>query len=121
MTSFKSEKGEDMHEDSRVAGSPKRAEETRLQRWLKRSAAALILLTIARVWLGPQGDAAQARQSGGKAVPFDATAQRNDLLEEVRKSNQILLGILDTLRNGTLRVEVQPASDDGSGATGKKK
>lgn len=121
MTSFKSEKGEDMHEDSRVAGSPKRAEETRLQRWLKRSAAALILLTIARVWLGPQGDAAQAQQSGGKAVPFDATAQRNDLLEEVRKSNQILLGILDTLRNGTLRVEVQPASDDGSGATGKKK
>ncbi|MCG3132293.1 MAG: hypothetical protein FLDDKLPJ_03126 [Phycisphaerae bacterium] len=110
-----------MHENARGAGSSERAEETRVHRWLKRGAAALIVLTIARVWLGPPGDAAQAQQSGGKPVPFDATAQRNDLLEEARKSNQILLGILDTLRNGTLRVEVHPASDEGSGSTGKKK
>ncbi len=61
----------------------------------------LLGLTLCRVWVGPIGvlPAAQAQ------IP-DSGAQRKQLIEEVRKTNRLLVQLHETLRDQIIKVRI---------------
>lgn len=66
--------------------------------------AVFVLLTCARVWLGPVSEAAPAAAQ----LP-DSAAQRNEMIAQARRTNELLEEIADTLRSGTINVRVDGA------------
>jgi hypothetical protein len=62
----------------------------------------LIVATCVRVWLGPVTAVPQARAQ----IP-DAGSQRMEMDRELRKANQLLGQILNTLRTQTFKVQMQ--------------
>ncbi len=71
----------------------------RVLRWV---AGALLALTCLRVWSG-----STEWESRAYAQIPNAGAQRADLLDEVRRTNQLLEEVLSLLRTQTLKVEVR--------------
>ena len=65
-----------------------------------------VLLTCVRVWLGPAPmvDTAQAQ------IP-DAGVQRNAMVDEIRRTNQLLTDIKQILTTQTLNVRIQGADN----------
>ncbi len=63
---------------------------------------AFLLVTCIKVWLGP----ANVVQTAEAQIP-NAGTQRIQLVNEVRKSNELLAQIALTLKSQTLKVEVQ--------------
>lgn len=70
---------------------------------------AVVLATCARVWLGPEPviDSAQAQ------IP-DAGAQRKELVEELRRTNQMLGDITQLLKTHTFKVRVEAPDKPGT-------
>ena len=66
--------------------------------------AVVLIATLSRVWLGP----ITIEPAALAQIP-DAGAQRNELIAEIRKSNQLLAGIAELLEKRTLNVRVVPA------------
>lgn len=64
------------------------------------------LLTCIRVWVGPQAILEQAQAQ----IP-DSGMQRKLLLEETRKTNQLLLEIKQLLKTHTFNVRIQGADN----------
>lgn len=62
---------------------------------------AFVLATCLRTWIGPSAGVPEAQAQ----IP-DAGNQRIELLREARRTNELLADILDTLRNDTLKVEM---------------
>lgn len=65
---------------------------------------AVIVATLCRVWLGP----ITVERTALAQIP-DAGAQRNEVIAEIRKTNQLLGSIADLLEKRTLNVRVMPA------------
>lgn len=65
---------------------------------------AVIVATLCRVWLGP----ITVERTVLAQIP-DAGAQRNEVIAEIRKTNQLLGSIADLLEKRTLNVRVMPA------------
>ena len=65
-----------------------------------------VLLTCVRVWLGPEPmvDTAQAQ------IP-DAGSQRRAMVDEIRRTNQLLTEIKQILSTQTLNVRIQGADN----------
>jgi hypothetical protein len=68
-----------------------------------------VLASCVRVWLDPGTVVGEARAQ----IP-DAGTQRVNLLHEVRRSNELLTQILDTLAHGTLNVRTEDAEKPAS-------
>ena len=64
------------------------------------------VLTCARVWLGP----AQVLPEVHAQIP-DSGLQRKELLEEVRRTNQVLAEIKQVLLTQTIQVRLQGADN----------
>lgn len=88
--------------------------------WPMRLLVGFLALTCVRVWTGPILDA-PAAQAQNAPPPFDATAQRKESADELRKMNATLEAILETLRKGTLSVKLQEASSGAAAPAAKKK
>ncbi len=88
--------------------------------WPMRLLVGFLALTCVRVWTGPLLDAAPA-QAQNAPPPFDATAQRKEATDELRKMNTTLEAILDTLKKGTLSVKMQESSSGAAAPAAKKK
>jgi len=86
---------------------------SRGRRVLRVVAGAALVLTGLRVWTGPTGWESQAYAQ----IP-NAGAQRAELLDEVRRTNQLLEERLTLLRTKTLKVEVQ--GEAGANAKGTR-
>jgi hypothetical protein len=73
-------------------------------RVLRIALGAFLVLTCLRVWSGPGSwsPAAQAQ------IP-NAGSQRADLLQEVRRTNQLLQEVLTILRTRSIKVELKAA------------
>lgn len=67
---------------------------------------ALVVLTCLRVWTGPQPILPRAEAQ----IP-DSAAQRKQILDEVRRTNDLLVQVKDLLEKGTLNVRVQGADN----------
>ena len=65
-----------------------------------------LALTCLRVWTGPQPLLPRAEAQ----IP-DGGAQRKQLIDEVRRANDLLTQIKDLLEKGTLNVRVQGADN----------
>jgi len=76
------------------------------RRWLYDLTCLLMLLTCVRVWVG----SAPVMQSAQAQIP-DAGAQRKALVEEARRTNELLTEIKDLLENRTLNVRIQGADN----------
>ena len=74
----------------------------------------ILAVTFIRVWAGPTSWAADA-----KAQIPDAGSQRADLLQEVRKTNDLLRKVVKILETQSVKVEVQNAA--GTAGKGKNK
>lgn len=61
-----------------------------------------VLLTCIRVWVGPIDVVPTA-----KAQIPDAAAQRIEMSRQQQRTNELLEQILDTLRNSTLKVQME--------------
>jgi len=61
----------------------------------------VLIASLFRVWLGP----ITIERTALAQIP-DAGAQRKELVEELRKTNQMLAGIKDHLEQRTLNVRV---------------
>ena len=72
----------------------------------------ILAVTFIRVWAGPTSWAADARAQ----IP-DAGSQRADLLQEVRKTNELLRKVIQILETKSVKVEVQNTA----GNAGKRK
>ena len=81
----------------------KRTIEIRLDKWTRRllcAVAALLAIIAAELWAGlPAGRPALAQ------IP-DSGRQRQDLLEESRRTNRLLSEIVEHLKSGTLKVDL---------------
>lgn len=66
----------------------------------------LIALTLWRVWIGPVDPVPVANAQ----IP-DSAAQRNRLIEEIRRTNQLLTQIDETLHKHTIKVRVVGADN----------
>ncbi|MCC7293523.1 MAG: hypothetical protein IT449_15805 [Phycisphaerales bacterium] len=88
--------------------------------WPMRLLVGFLALTCVRVWTGPMLGAAPA-QAQTAPPPFDATAQRKESADELRKMNATLEAILDTLKRGTLNVKMQESTSGGAAPAAKKK
>lgn len=102
------------HSDSGIARRPGGSA------WPMRLLVGFLALTCVRVWTGPLLDASPA-QAQNAPPPFDATAQRKDLADEMRKANLTLEAILDTLKKGTISVKMQESSAGAAAPATKKK
>ena len=71
----------------------------------------LMMLTLAKVWL----PAATEPVTAEAQIP-DAGAQRVQLVEEARRTNEILIEIRDILRKEPLQVVVRSADNQDEGA-----
>jgi len=67
---------------------------------------ALLLLTCFRVWTGPEPLLPKAQAQ----IP-DSAAQRQKLIEEVQRANELLTQIKDALTDGTLNVRLRGADN----------
>lgn len=65
-----------------------------------------VLLTCIRVWVGPEAILEQAQAQ----IP-DSGMQRKQLLEETRRTNQLLLEIKQLLETHTFNVRMQGADN----------
>ena len=74
------------------------------RQWLRTLGGAVALLTILRVWLGPVDivPAAQAQ------IP-DSGLQRKQILDQSRRTNELLARILNTLETRTFNVRIEGA------------
>jgi hypothetical protein len=79
-------------------------------RLLRIAAAAFLVLTLLKVWVQPRGLLPEARAQ----IP-DAAAQRNELMEQAKRTNQLLTDILEVLRAQPFKVE--SVGTDKTGAT----
>ena len=68
----------------------------------------VLAVTVARVWLGPFGLSPTAQAQ----IP-DSGLQRMQLLEEARRTNQLLSDIHRILHEGTLHVRLRGADNTG--------
>lgn len=77
--------------------------------WSRALGAGLVAVTIARVWLGPITTPAPAVAQ----IP-DSGAQRLHLIEEARKTNQLLTEIRQILLTHTFKVRAERADNIGT-------
>ncbi len=89
-------------------------ESTYLTGILKRAFVGLVLVTCLRVWTGPV-----ALESTVRAQLPDSAAQRKQILDEARRTNQLLAEIKAVLEHGTLNVRNQSA-DNSKGVPASK-
>lgn len=75
-------------------------------RWLRVPIGLLILITCLRVWAGPT----PILQEAWGQLP-DSAAQRKRLLEETRRTNQLLEEIKKLLKDHTFNVRIQGADN----------
>ena len=78
--------------------------------WLERTTLAVVLITCARVWLGP----ADVSPVASAQVP-DAGRQRFQQIEEQQKTNQLLSELkqmLREMRDATHKVQVVTSAQD---------
>lgn len=80
-------------------------------RWIHRAVVGFVLLTCLRVWTGPL----PMLESAYGQIP-DAGMQRKQLLDEAKKSNELLTDIRQALTQGTLHVRVEGADNQGAPA-----
>lgn len=78
----------------------------RNRRWLASAAALFVLLTCLRVWTGP----APLLEAARAQIP-DSGLQRQQLLDETRRTNRLLTEIKQLLKEGTLNVRVRGADN----------
>ena len=74
--------------------------------------AALVLFLLAtclKVWAGDASVIGQA----ARAVPFNPGQQRQELLAEARRTNELLTDIIALLKSWNLHVRVQGADNQG--------
>ena len=74
--------------------------------WLRVVIGVVLLVTCARVWLGPGVAPALAQAQ----LPNPA-AQRNQIVDEVRRTNLLLADIKSLLEIGTLNVRIKGADN----------
>ena len=79
--------------------------------WIQRVVVGFILLTCIRVWTGPS----PVLESAYGQIP-DAGMQRKQLLDEAKRSNELLAEIKQALTTGTLHVRVEGADNQGAPA-----
>lgn len=82
------------------------------RRMLRVGFGAFLALTCIKVWLGPVNMVPSAEAQ----IP-NAGNQRLQLVNEVRKSNDLLAGIAATLKSQTLKVAIQGTDNTGVGRT----
>ncbi len=75
----------------------------------------VVLLTCFRVWLGP----IPFEQSADARIP-DSALQRRQILDEARRTNELLSQIKHVLQAGTLNVRLEGA-DNQAGKPAKKR
>lgn len=80
------------------------------RRVLRVALGAFLVLTCLRVWVGPGDWTPRAYAQ----IP-NAGSQRADLLQEVRKTNQLLQEVLTILRTQSVKVEIQGLAGPGDG------
>ncbi len=85
------------------------ASQPRRGRLIRSVLAILVLLSCMRAWLGPAELVNQAQAQ----IP-DSALQRKLLLEEARRTNQLLSEIKQILTSRTLNVRVQGADNKGA-------
>ncbi len=85
------------------------ASQTRRGRLIRSVLAILVLLSCMRAWLGPTEFVTPAQAQ----IP-DSALQRKLLLEEARRTNQLLSEIKQILTSRTLNVRVQGADNKGA-------
>ncbi len=85
------------------------ASQPRRGRLIRSVLAILVLLSCMRAWLGP----AELLQPAQAQIP-DSALQRKLLLEEARRTNQLLSEIKQILTSRTLNVRVQGADNKGA-------
>ena len=73
---------------------------------LRGLAVLFVLVTLLRVWVGPMGVLAPAQAQ----IP-DSGLQRKLLLDETRRTNQLLAEIKQLMETGTLNVKIQQADE----------
>lgn len=81
----------------------KRTVELRLDKWTRRllcAVAALLAVIAAELWAG-----LPAAQPVWAQIP-DSGRQRQELLEEARRTNRLLSEIVEHLKSGTLKVDL---------------
>lgn len=97
---------------------------TRSSTWVNRIVTLAVLLTCFRVWFG-NGERTHDGSSSGHAqawaqnpptasLPFDATAQRKEMIDLLNRINGRLDAILEILRGGVINVSVQSADKPAS-------
>jgi hypothetical protein len=72
--------------------------------WLRALGLFVGLLTVLRVWLGP----IEFSPAAHAQLP-DSGLQRRQLVEEARRTNELLVQILRTLEDRTLNVQIKGA------------
>ncbi len=75
-------------------------------RWLRHVIVGFVLLTCFRIWTG-----AQPMVESARAQLPDSAAQRFRLIEEIRRSNELLADIRKILDTQTLNVRLQGADN----------
>jgi len=76
---------------------------------------ALLLVTCLRVWVGPDSGlpAAQAQLA-------NPAAQRLEAVQEMQRTNELLVEIRDILNKGTLHVRLEGADNQSDASTGPR-
>ena len=75
-------------------------------RWARVVIGVFLLLTCIRAWVGPETTASRVHAQ----IP-DSGLQRKLLLEEARRTNQLLSDIKRVLETGTLHVQLRSADN----------
>ncbi|MFQ5590045.1 MAG: hypothetical protein ACE5HE_02670 [Phycisphaerae bacterium] len=78
-------------------------------RWVKRGLIVVVLMTFLRLWVGP----ADLDRRAQAQIP-DSGMQRKLMLEELRRTNQLLMEIKQILASGTFNVRVEGADNKGA-------
>ncbi len=86
----------------KVSTSPRRG----TNRLLRIAVGVVLLLTCMRVWIGPVPLAARA-----EAQTFNPALQRKQVLDEARRTNQLLSDIKRILESQTLNVRIEGADN----------
>lgn len=73
-------------------------------RWVRAAVITVAVLTVMRVWLGP----VDLVQPAFAQLP-DSGLQRKHILEETRRTNELLERILNTLETRTFNVRIEDA------------
>jgi hypothetical protein len=75
-------------------------------RWVRRIVVFLLLMTCLRIWIGPL-----PVNEPASAQVLDPGAQRNQLLAETRRANELLAEIRELMKTHTFNVRVQGADN----------